>query len=110
MTPLQKQIEDIKDALASIEGNGERRVGEAERLLARLAALEKELARFIGALPAHNDRESWVINENSTDAKMQLAESGFDRGSMSSRTSSSTQRRAHRPVRLPSSSCVLTPW
>ena len=69
MTPLQKQIEDIKDALASIEGNGERRVGEAERLLARLAALEKELARFIGALPAHNDRESWVINENSTARK-----------------------------------------
>ena len=55
MTPLQKQIEDIKDALASIEENGEHRVGEAERLLARLAALEKELARFIGALPAHND-------------------------------------------------------
>ncbi|RPI41123.1 MAG: hypothetical protein EHM67_08770 [Hyphomicrobiaceae bacterium] len=55
MTPLQKQIEDIKDALASIEANGERRVGEAERLLAWLAALEKELARFIGALPAPND-------------------------------------------------------
>ena len=55
MTPLQKQIEDIKDALASIEENGECRVGEAERLLAWLAALEKELARFIGALPAHND-------------------------------------------------------
>jgi hypothetical protein len=34
MTPLQKQIEDIKDALASVEENGEHRVGEAERLLA----------------------------------------------------------------------------
>ena len=40
MTTLQKPIEDIKDTLASIEGNGERRVGEAKRLLARLAALE----------------------------------------------------------------------
>jgi ABC-type molybdate transport system ATPase subunit len=29
MTPLQRQIEDIKDALASIEENGECRVGEA---------------------------------------------------------------------------------
>ena len=55
MTLLQKQIEDIKDALASIEENGERRVGEAEWLLARLTALEKEQARFVGALPAHND-------------------------------------------------------
>jgi hypothetical protein len=55
MTPLRKQIEDIKGALASIEENGERRVGEVEQLLARLAALEKELARFMGALPAPND-------------------------------------------------------
>jgi hypothetical protein len=55
MTTLEKQIEDVKDALASIEENGECRVGEAERLLAWLAVLEKELARFIGALPAHND-------------------------------------------------------
>jgi predicted nuclease with TOPRIM domain len=55
MTPLQEEIEDIKDALASIEENGERRVGEAEQLLARLAALEKELARFIDALPAPNN-------------------------------------------------------
>ena len=58
MTSLQKQIEDIKDALASIEENGGHRAGEAERLLAWLADLEKELARFIGALPAHNDGRS----------------------------------------------------
>lgn len=46
MNHLERRIEDIKDALASIEENGERRVGETERLQARLVALEAELALF----------------------------------------------------------------
>lgn len=45
MNAIETQIEDIKDALASIEENGERRVGETSRLQRKLAALEAELAQ-----------------------------------------------------------------
>jgi len=46
MNALQTEIEDIKDALAAIEDNGERSTGETGRLRARLASLEVELAQF----------------------------------------------------------------
>jgi hypothetical protein len=52
MNAIETEIEDIKDALASIDENGERKVGERAALQRRLEKLEAELIVFKSHPPA----------------------------------------------------------